>query len=946
MHLKPFLCACGLLAAPTCAFSSMNDSPLTADPDATWGQFSNGMRTVLYRNQTPPGIVTMRLYVGSGSLQETDQQRGLAHFLEHMAFNGTAHFPAGQMVEYFQRMGMAFGADTNAYTSFDQTVYKLNLPDDSDKTVHDSLTLLRDYVDAMTLDAGEIERERGVILSEKRTRDTVDYRQIEDFYAFTFAGSKLAERLPIGVESVIEKAPRELFADFYARWYTPERVVLVVTGDFDIEKMREKIGAIFEQPFKDKIKNSPDGDFGKLNLSEQERVRFFPEPQAQAASITLTWMRPYGGHLAKEDTFTGRVELLKLDAAMQILQTRVKERLQSDDTPFAEGGAYRMDLPAMQGEALCVSLEAKPENWQRALQWADMQLRGALKFGFTQDEVQQVRAELDNYYRRAAEKASTRTSDALANSLVDAIARERVWTHPRENYELFKPVIENLAAEQLQTALEQFYTGAGKTIHVSGPMAMNEQQGELEINNALKQEREKPLEPPTARALNAFGYSDWGAAGEILETKTHAQTAVVQTRFANEVRLNVKRTDFEANNILIHIRVGQGKFSLPEGKEALGMLAQAAFLRGGLQKHPFGELERLMALNKLRNTLSLRCADDAFVLEAQASPESLKFALECLAAYVSDAGYREDVLGQARQLIEQEYRRARYTMEGALSDQLARFLADGSTLFGLPEQAQFSRLTMADLKDWMAAQLAQGYLEISIVGDIDEQAVSRAVAATFGALPKRAAAPATPARVGEVKIPAAQSKSLYYHGQEPRAASLFIWPSCDAWDIERVRALNVLSEVFSDRLRLRLRQALGETYSPFAFNRSSEAVPGRGFFQSFSVVKPESVDKVGAEVEKIAAELFKDGVSDPDEFQRAKAPFKMRVQTQLRQNAYWLRSVLARSWEHPELLTRPLTIEQDYMDMPVEKINAAAKDFLAPEKAIRAQVLPDGKKDE
>ncbi|MCF6312167.1 MAG: insulinase family protein, partial [Verrucomicrobiales bacterium] len=212
---------------------AQDKSDVKADPAVKWGVLENGMRYAIMKNAEPPKRVSMRLYIDAGSLMEQDNQQGLAHFLEHMAFNGTKHYPAGEMVEYFQRLGMAFGADTNAHTGFKETVYKLEMPDSDPKLLSQGFQLMRDYADGMLLGAPEIDKERGVIMSEKRTRDSVGWRTFVKQLEFILPEALISHRLPIGKAEVIEKAPRDRFVEFYKKWYTPDRMAFVVVGEVD-----------------------------------------------------------------------------------------------------------------------------------------------------------------------------------------------------------------------------------------------------------------------------------------------------------------------------------------------------------------------------------------------------------------------------------------------------------------------------------------------------------------------------------------------------------------------------------------------------------------------------------------------------------------------------------------------------------------------------------------
>src|SRR3984957_14832130 len=221
-------------------------SDLKADPSIRFGALPNGMRYAIMRNATPPGQVSVRLHFDVGSLMERDDQQGLAHFLEHMAFNGSTNVPTrGEMVKDLERLGLAFGADTNAQTGFDATVYKFDLPKADDQTVDTSLMLLREMASNMLLDQGAMDQERGVILSEERLRDTPSYRVTKSRTAFMMDGQRPPQRFPIGLVPVIQSAKADLIADIYHHYYRPERAALVIVGDIDPAAIEAKIKARF-----------------------------------------------------------------------------------------------------------------------------------------------------------------------------------------------------------------------------------------------------------------------------------------------------------------------------------------------------------------------------------------------------------------------------------------------------------------------------------------------------------------------------------------------------------------------------------------------------------------------------------------------------------------------------------------------------------------------------
>ncbi len=263
-----------------------DESDLKPDPNITFGTLGNGLRYIILPNAEPPNRISLRLFVDAGSLMETEDQRGLAHFIEHMAFNGTKNFPGGKMVEYFQRLGMSFGGDTNAHTSFKETVYKLELPKPDEKMLREGMQLFRDYADGMLLTQDEIEKERGVILSEKLTRDSPESRTMEVAFDFALPDSIISKRLPIGTKKVIKGADRPTFVDFYKKWYSSDRMVLVAVGAVEPKKLIPLIEEYFSS-MKKPAPVVPDPDLGKVTPGRGAVAKIHYEKEASATEIGI-----------------------------------------------------------------------------------------------------------------------------------------------------------------------------------------------------------------------------------------------------------------------------------------------------------------------------------------------------------------------------------------------------------------------------------------------------------------------------------------------------------------------------------------------------------------------------------------------------------------------------------------------------------------------------------
>ncbi len=343
-------------------------SDLPADPDVRYGTLPNGMRYALRRNATPPGNASLRLRFDAGSLHEAEDQRGLAHFIEHMVMNGTRNVPEGEFVRRLERHGLRFGPDTNASTEFTQTVYKLDLPRTDAATVDEALFLLREAAGEALLAPAAIDAERGIIQSEERTRSTPQLRALFDQLGFLLPGQLLPNRFPIGQPEVIARAQRDRFAAFYDAWYRPERATLIAVGDFNLDEMEARIRARFSDwRGRGPAPRSP--ELGTVR-ARGGSVRLFVEPGTQA-QLSLTWVRPPD---LRPDARAVRTEQLANLLALQVLNRRLGRLAADEQPPFVVSQAVLSTL-ADSADLLQVIAILPPGDWRRGL--AAVELGGA-----------------------------------------------------------------------------------------------------------------------------------------------------------------------------------------------------------------------------------------------------------------------------------------------------------------------------------------------------------------------------------------------------------------------------------------------------------------------------------------------------------------------------------------------------------------------------------------
>ncbi len=904
-------------------------SDLPADSAVEWGRLDNGVRYVILPWEEPPERVSLRLVVEAGSLHEKENQRGLAHFLEHMAFNGTENFSAGEMVGYFQRLGMSFGADTNAHTWWKETVYKLELPNNSPELMEDSFLLLRDYADRMLLGEKELDSERGIILSEKRDRKSPQSEMSEARLKFNLPQSLIPERLPIGIESVIRHADRDTFVDFYESWYTADRMVLVAVGAVDSETLVPYIEKHFNSMAKPQERR-PEPDLGRVTSRGGLAARFYDDPNLATTDVQLYTIRPIEPTI---DSLKKRVEELALGLANQILNRRFEVMLRQEDVPFNRAVAFAYDWLEFAAFAGFFA-SGQPHEWEDALEVLSKELRRALSFGFTEAEFNEARARARNALEEAAEQASTRRSRALADSLGRSIIDNKVFMDPAERKALLLPALDQFSVEDLHEAFLAAWDSEDRIIFVSGDLSQR-------IKSVFTDSLELEVLPPDEAELDAFAYEDFGSEGALVADHYIEDLEVTHWTFENGVRVSMMPTPYESNTIRVLFRFGGGLLELDPEFPALKLLAESIFIEGGLGAHDKETLDRLMAGRTVSSGFSVD--DDAFVLSGSTNARDLEFQLQLLTAYLTDPGFRLEAERRTRRDLDALYNQLRMNPQAILQNELPHFIHGGDPRFGYPQRQEWERVSTDDVAEWLAEPLHRGYLEVAIVGDLPETAdILPLLANTVGALPVRAEEAPAWSEARQIDFPVGVKRQVFtFQADMPQAFTVVHWPTVDASDIDQVRRLLVLGSIFSDRLRVQVREEMGEAYSPYAFNSSSQTFSNFGFIRAFVGADPAQADALADKVVEIAAELAREG-PDEDELVRAVEPQRTAIRQQRRDNRYWLNRVVADSQRRPQQLEWARTLEAYLDEVTLEEMEELARAFLQPEGAVKVLVLPAG----
>jgi zinc protease len=907
-------------------------SDLDPDPELVFGALDNGLRYVLRVNQTPRDRVSLHLNVQAGSLHERDDQRGLAHFLEHMLFNGSTHFPPGELVKYFQRIGMAFGDDANAHTGFNETVYDVLLPDNRPESIAEGLLVLRDYASEALLLPEEIDREREVVLAEMRTRDSPGYRAFKASLEFEFEGLRVAQRLPIGEEAVVRQADRDALKVFYDDWYRPERLVVVMVGDFDPETAE----AMIRERFADlENRGATPGD-PPMGTAGHGGIKTFYhyEPELGHATVSIGQVRTVA---FTPDSIAFQRRQLAERVALRILDHRLQSLLEGPDAPFthayADAGRFLRTL-------YNAEIQAQPRDgcWADTLRTLERTLRQALVHGFAPAEVDRVRREMTAELERAADQAATRQSSALAREIIGDLNAERVTMSPEQQLTVLGPMIDALDAARVHEALRQAWGNDHWLVMLTGNADLSgggEPPGR-QIRRVYDASRAEAVQPWQAAAAVGFPYlPEPETSARIVQRITHDDLGVVQVRFDNGVTLSVKQTDFKDDEVLVSLDLEPGRSAEPADRPGLAELAEAVMNAEGLGALSRDTLDRALAGRSL--SLAVRMGEDRMRVVGETVPDEVPLLFDLLRHRLLDPGWRPSVFALVMDRFQTRYADLERSVDGQMMLAGRRFLAGGDSRFGLPPREVFQGLTLRDVQRWVAPILAHGPMSLSVVGDVDPDEIISLAGRYLGTLPERK--PATPAARPGPRFPGGERLDIEVDTRLEKAMVVVSHATDDMWDIRRTRRLNLLAEVFSDRLREQVRERLGASYSPFAHHWPSRAYPGYGLLSAVVQVDPGQIDIVEKEIDSILADLAANGVG-ADEFARIREPALTGIKDLRRENTYWRDSVLSGAWRHPEQLDWSRNIRQDYAAVTAAELSALAARYLVPERRATIVIRP------
>ncbi len=902
--------------------------PIAADSNVRQGMLPNGMHYAVMHNATPKGAVSIRFALWVGSFEEDDDQRGVAHFIEHMAFNGSKNFPAGSLDKVFADQGVGFGRDQNADTSLSVTAYRLDLNQSNGAKLDLAFRWLRDVGDGLNLDEDAVERERGVILSEREARLSPAQAQRVAVDEFREKGLRTPTRSPIGtVDSVSTMTSKRLRA-FYDKWYRPENALIVVVGDAPTAELEKRVRETFGS-WKGKGDKPARPARGVLDLKRNLDVLTRSDPQL-ATGEAVCRLRDTDGVSIRT---VRRVRRLALRTASEhIINQRLSRLAASDKPPFLRAGVTFEG--GRESAQACLLMAPLDDAWEPAMEAAATEFRRFALYGASKDELDQALADQRSALASAEAASDTRFNTALATSILDDILSGDIVASPDEKLRDFDKAAKTITPELLHDEFAADWAGNGPLINIVAPKAPDADTVRAAWTRVTSLPKPGAYEAPKTET---WSYTSFGAPGRVVKREEIKEPGFVRLTFANGVVLNFKQTDFQKSAVQMRVRFGAGRREVPNDQLIGAQFGAGLFVEGGLGRFDADTLRRTFSAESWQPALDV--GPDAFELRAATTPSSLEHEFQILGAYLTDPGFRPNIDARVPTAVDAAYRRFRASPGQVFDDAFKRAVSPHDPEL-LPPEAETQKLRTADFARLLKPAVTGATLEVTIVGDIDEATVTRLASATFGALPPRAAAPRDLADTQFLRFPETLPPAVRatHQGPAEKALAGVVWPLYVATPERRREeyAINLVSRLLADDLRHTVRQSLGKTYSPQV---NAEMVDGadQGYLLAELETAPADVDQVAAAIKASARRLAK-GEITAKELEAARAPLVTALAARRQTNLWWL-DTLDGSAAHPGQIAGALAMHDLYRSITLEEVKAAAARWLGGEPLV-ATVVP------
>ncbi|MCI0413399.1 insulinase family protein [bacterium] len=904
---------------------------LPVDPNVRIGKLENGLEYWIRSHKTPPGKIGMWLHVGSGSLNEEENQRGLAHFLEHMAFNGTEHYPPGTLIKYYESIGLKFGRHQNAFTSFDQTTYLLSLPDTKEETVRNGLETFADYAFRILLIPEEIEKERPIIVEEARARKGVGQRLLEKTLAALLPGSRLANRLPIGKEEVIQKADRNAFQDYYRKWYRPDNSILLVVGDLSPSIVEELI----RKEFGDwkKIPNPPANANSGIRPYEKAQAAIITDPELTTAEISVMRISELQ-NLQTVGQF--RKELIE-DLASVMMNRRLLALVEEGKAPYQDAS---VNVAPFQNAAVIQEAEASgaPEQWKPVLNSLLTEVKRARDFGFLQAELEDAKKETLAGAEQAERTEATWDANTFLSRMNSAFSQGRKPMSQTQSLQLTRALLPGITMQEVSDSFRKNFSAESRFLLIKLP----EKQGMPVATEKEILEETTRMEASTLSALEQKErprtlLEKEPEPGAIAEQEEDAETKILSATLTNGIRIHLREMDFKKNSVSALIRLAGGEVRETTENRGITQAATLALAQPATRKFSSTSIREFMTGKNV--TVSGFGSGDGVALMIAGSPDDFEEGFRLSYLLLTEPKVEEAALKVLQDQTLQAIEQIKTSVEEQASEKYLELISGKDPRLKFPTAEQIKKIRGAEAQKWLESLIAQAPVEVAIIGDMDRDRMLKLALKYLGALPKRPRTDPELAKLRQIQVKEGPLEAkIEVSTITPRGFVLTGWRGANLNEVKDRRVLDLSAEILSSRMQSEIREKRGLTYSIECSSSPATSYPEMGFFGTDFSADPGKVEEAAKVAEQMMLEFVQNGPTEA-EMQTVRNQMKNIIETQQKEPGYWVR-VLSELDYRGIKLSDVKSLVQQITSYSREDIMAALKKYVQPSRQIEVIALP------
>ncbi len=865
--------------SPASKTAILLNSPIPTDPAVKVGKLPNGLTYYIRKNAEPKNRAELRLVIRAGSVLENDNQQGLAHFMEHMEFNGTKNFPKNELVNFLQSSGVRFGADLNAYTGFDETVYQLPVPTDSANVFRKAFQILEDWAHNATIDPTEVDKERGVILEERRLGRGAGQRMRDEYFPILLNNSQYSKRLPIGTEQVLTTFKTETLRQFYQDWYRPDLMAVIAVGDFDVKEVegiiREKFGRI---PV---VKNPKPRTEYDIPAHKDTKVAIVTDPEQPNTVIQVIYKRPE----IKEKTLNDLRESIKRGLFNTMLGNRIQELTQQADPPFLGGYSNYSDFLGNLDAFTSIAV-AKEGNVERAIRAVLDENARVKQFGFTATELARAKQEfMTNVEQAYSERDKTRSVNYV-NEYVQNFTDKEPYTSIEFYYNFLKKEQDGIKLQEVNALVDQFIHNDNRAVIVMAPEKDKAKLPTVEQILSYVDNAGKGLTAYDDKTIDSPLLTTQPTGSPVVSEKQIKDIDVTEWTLKNGVRVVLKPTNFKNDQILFSASSFGGTSLYDMNDFTSARFSSTLAAMGGTGAYNQVQLGKFLSGKQV--SVYPYVGELSEGVNGSAAPKDLETALQLLYSYFTQPRKDPDVvkgfLSNQRSALQNQINTP--TPARVFQDTVQVTLGGNNPRRQplKPEDLDKIDLDRA-LKVYQERFANAGDFTFYFVGNFKEDQLKPLVEKYLGGLPSTGKAEKF--KDLGIRIPSGQISKTVYKGLDPKASVQLVYSGDLTWSPETTTQLDALAEVLEIKLIEKLREEESGVYGVSANAAYSKYPVPRYTFRIGFGCAPDNVEKLIAKTQELINDLKQKGAL-PTDIAKFKAETQRETEVQLKDNQFWL----------------------------------------------------------